>query len=209
MIITAMNGRIPLQLLTVIDSKGHLLTPPAAASIARARAAGFPTGPVTSAYRDRAEQQRMLDLYGYPHAEYPGRSFHGEGLAVDFPAAQERWMRTHPSYGWRFRIPSEPWHGEYHYELDTSNTTPPIPTLPAGTLPQKEETMRIVSHAGTVYIVNGMNIHALAPGNQTNVAIALWGAPIGLDDNGWIALTQIIQGLITDTANNLKGQGID
>ncbi|HZL06786.1 MAG TPA: hypothetical protein VFE45_15455, partial [Coriobacteriia bacterium] len=68
--ITALNGALPTSLLTSIGS-GFTLRHDAAASYLRALADGCPTG-ITTAYRTGAEQQHLLNLYGYPHAEYPG-----------------------------------------------------------------------------------------------------------------------------------------
>lgn len=126
--LTTLNGRLPAGQLVTIDTTGHQLRADAAASLARMRVAGAPIGVVTSAYRDLAQQQREVERAAAgltPSAAPVGRSWHGEGLAVDFPEPGRSWVRTHGlAHGWRFPLTSEPWHGEYHDDLDqhTHNT---------------------------------------------------------------------------------------
>jgi hypothetical protein len=83
----------------------------------------MPAG-ITSAYRTKSEQKALYDLYGYPRAEYPGRSQHGEGVALDLPEPARSWMATYgASYGWKRTVmPSEPWHFEYIPSADSSAT---------------------------------------------------------------------------------------
>lgn len=122
--LTANNGRLDRATLVavgvLVDGHPALFRPDAAASLHRAIANGCPLEDVTSAYRDLAEQQDMIDEYGYPHAEWPGRSFHGEAIAGDFRGAMLAWLRAHgAAYGWTFPIPTEPWHGLYDRVTDT------------------------------------------------------------------------------------------
>ena len=125
--ISALNGALPASMLAGIGG-GFTLRPDAAASYLRARAAGAPAG-VTTAYRTKAQQKVLLDLYGYPRAEYPGRSQHGEGVALDIPEPARSWFAAHgAAFGWvRTVMPSEPWHFEYVPGKDT-RATPTIPT---------------------------------------------------------------------------------
>lgn len=122
--ITALNGALPTSMLTVVAGS-FALRHDAAASYLRARAAGMPAG-ITTAYRTKAEQQTLLALYGYPRAEYPGRSQHGEGVALDLPEPARTWLVVHgKQFGWaRTVMPSEPWHFEYLPGKDPSATTP-------------------------------------------------------------------------------------
>ena len=126
--ITALNGALPSSVLTTIGA-GLALRHDAAASYARARAAGAPAG-ITTAYRTKAQQKALLDLYGYPRAEYPGRSQHGEGVALDIPEPARSWFAAHgKGHGWvRTVMPSEPWHFEYVPGKDThaTATTPEV-----------------------------------------------------------------------------------
>ena len=126
--ITALNGALPSSMLTSIGS-GFTLRHDAAASYARARAAGAPAG-ITTAYRTKAQQKALLALYGYPRAEYPGRSQHGEGVALDIPEPARAWFAAHgAAYGWvRTVMPSEPWHFEYVPGKDSASKATPTPT---------------------------------------------------------------------------------
>ena len=126
--ITALNGALPASLLTTVAGVFRLRHD-AAASYARARAAGAPSG-ITTAYRTKAQQKVLLDLYGYPRAEYPGRSQHGEGVALDLPEPARSWFVAHgAAFGWvRTVMPSEPWHFEWVPSKDKhATTTTPTP----------------------------------------------------------------------------------
>jgi hypothetical protein len=121
-VITALNGRLPQSALAPIGG-GFYLRKDAAASYLAARSAGCPWG-VNTAYRTLAEQAKLYDkhLAGGSLAAKPGKSWHGEGLALDIPSASgaQQWLLSHPEYGWRRTVmPAEPWHFEYFPELDT------------------------------------------------------------------------------------------
>lgn len=103
------------------------LAPRAAASYRRAIAAGMPAGDVTSAFRTRAEQQRLYELYKAkkgPVASKPGTSKHELGLALDLSNDKDDegsarwWMQKHgEAFGW-VRTNDEPWHFEYQAPKD-------------------------------------------------------------------------------------------
>lgn len=134
--ITALNGRLPDAVLAVADTGPNgpqRLRTDAAASWGRMLAAGLPTGHLRSGYRDLAAQQREVDRAAAgltPSAAAPGRSQHGEGLAVDVDEPARTWVRTYGAgYGWvRDRVEAEPWHLEYEPTRDQHATTPaPVP----------------------------------------------------------------------------------
>ena len=84
---------------------GFQLEQGAALSRLRAWTAGCPWV-ITTAYRDRAYQQRLYDgwiarLPGYNFALPPGTSKHELGLAVDVDWTTAQWLVTHGAeYGW-------------------------------------------------------------------------------------------------------------
>lgn len=77
---------------------------------------------IISAYRTKAHQQILFDKYGYPRANYPGKSDHGWGTALDIYGGVEelnspewRWMSTiGRTFGFRplneKNKAFEPWH---------------------------------------------------------------------------------------------------
>lgn len=119
--ITALNGRLPASVLTGIGG-GFRLRVDAAASYARMRAAGMPAG-ITSAYRTYEQQAKLRAAYEKGAgglAERPGRSWHGEGLALDLPEPARSWAARYAApFGWRRTISVEPWHFEYFPDRDT------------------------------------------------------------------------------------------
>src|SRR5665647_1428872 len=128
--ITSLNGALPTSALTSIGA-GFTLRHDAAASYLRARADGSPAG-ITTAYRTKTEQKHLLDLYGYPRAEYPGRSQHGEGAALDIPEPARSWFAARgTAYGWVRTVSFEPWHFEYQPARDTHTTTCLLYTSPS------------------------------------------------------------------------------
>lgn len=133
--LTATNGAMPAAMLATIDTNGHRLRLDAAASWARMLAAGCPTGPVTSAYRSLEEQRVQYALYlsgQGASALPPGRSQHGEGLAVDIPQPARAWVHAHgAAYGWTFTVPGEDWHAEYNPSTDQHTTTPEDEDMPS------------------------------------------------------------------------------
>lgn len=139
--ITALNGQMPPTLLTYVQGVFRLRTD-AAASYLRMRAAGCPAG-ITTAYRTRAQQSFLYDLYGYPRAQAPGQSQHGEGLALDVPIDVEAWIRAHgAAHGWRFPIKAERWHCEYFPAEDRRiPPPPPPPAIPKPIDPITEDDM--------------------------------------------------------------------
>jgi hypothetical protein len=147
--LTARNGLLRDDELVVIDTAGHRLRPDAAASLVRMRAAGAPIGTVTSAYRSRVEQAHEVERAKAgltPSAAAVGKSWHGEGLAVDFPEPARAWVRRWGGpHGWAFPLTKEPWHGQYDPARDRhAASTPPAPA-PAPVSPpvpqQEEETI--------------------------------------------------------------------
>jgi secretion/DNA translocation related TadE-like protein len=126
------NGEIPLDRLSLVSYPGVRTSPgvylrgdAAAALLTMLQAYHEQTGdylPVDEGYRDRAEQQRLFDLYGPPRAAIPGTSNHGEGLAVDFvnpPVVRgseaHAWLAAHAGqFGFvPLTQPDEPWHWDY------------------------------------------------------------------------------------------------
>ena len=120
--------------LVVIDTLGHRLRADAAASVARMRAAGCPTGVVTSAWRSTSEQLAQVARAAAgqtPSAAAVGTSWHEAGLAVDWPLPARAWVRAHGAgHGWTFTLTSEPWHAVYDAADDQHI---PTPTAPAAT----------------------------------------------------------------------------
>jgi hypothetical protein len=130
--ITALNGRLPAATLAPIGG-GFYLRRDAAAAYLAARAAGCPAG-VNSAYRTYDEQSKLYAKYlaGGPLAEKPGKSWHGEGLALDIPSKSgaQQWLLAHPAYGFRRTImPAEPWHFEFFPDLYTAGDDVDVQTL--------------------------------------------------------------------------------
>lgn len=147
---TVLNGRLPDSLLTGLpwaEAAGFRLRIDAAASAGRLAAAFYTrfAAPLllTDAYRTFVSQVELKARKGV-WAATPGTSNHGLGIAIDFASGinvdgsvQHRWMVANAAlYGWV--NPSwatnwnpldgqhEPWHWEYHPELDT--TPAPAPT---------------------------------------------------------------------------------
>ena len=74
---------------------------------------------------------RYVRRAGTAMAAVPGTSNHGKGTAVDWGRPWNTWGPLHDRFravlaphGWRFPIPSEPWHGEYHRRLDKHHGEP-------------------------------------------------------------------------------------
>lgn len=149
---TALNGRLPDALLTHLpwpEAAGFRLRIDAAASAGRLAAAFYArfAAPLrlTDAYRTFASQVDLKASKGV-WAATPGTSNHGLGIAIDFASGinvdgspQHLWMVANAGrFGWVNPTwatdwnPSngqhEPWHWEYHPELDI---TPAIPALAA------------------------------------------------------------------------------
>jgi hypothetical protein len=103
----------------VTIAPGQELAPEAAASYARARAAGAPPG-VTSSTRTRAQQASLYAAYraGGALASLPGTSDHEEprARALDLPEPARSWPRW-PEFGW-VRTNGEPWHRVYLTSAD-------------------------------------------------------------------------------------------
>lgn len=122
--ITALNGRIPAILLRTVGTDVHgrpaTFRLDAAASWDRMRSDGMPHD-VADTYRDLDRQWDFwLDPPSGPGtAAYPGRSWHGEGLAVDARGACLTWLAVHGrSHGWTRPLSYEPWHFEYDPDRD-------------------------------------------------------------------------------------------
>ena len=135
---------------------GHWLDEPAAASYARARAAGMSAG-ITDAGRTRTEQEALYAAYLRGElaatAARPGTSVHELGRALDLPSWPRAWLATHPEHGWRRTLlPSEPWHFEYFPGLD-------------GHRADEEDDMRMLQRNN----VNG-SVSLIGPG---------WSLPLG------------------------------
>lgn len=99
------------------------VTPATAASYKRLRAAGLPSGGLTSTYRDWNTQARWRKEYlagkRSAYVAPPSLSSHCKGTAVDFGAAQKAWMRKHGAdHGWRRTNADEDWHYVYFANLD-------------------------------------------------------------------------------------------
>lgn len=161
---TALNGRLPDSLLTGLpwaEAAGFRLRADAAASAGRLAAAFYAhfAAPLrlTDAYRTFASQVELKTRKGV-WAATPGTSNHGLGIAIDFASGinvdgspQHLWMTANAGrFGWVNPTwatdwnPSngqhEPWHWEYHPELDIT----PAPTIPAPLTVQEDE-MRIIT----------------------------------------------------------------
>lgn len=141
----------------VTVAPGHQLDAPAAASYARARAAGCPAG-ITSAYRSPERQAAMRSAYLVALAAYrAGRgkkptfvaavadSEHVTGQALDLPDEPEAWFRAHPEFGFVFTDPSERWHAAYRPARDrhqAAATTPP-------TIAQEDDMAQLIMRTGS------------------------------------------------------------
>jgi len=148
------NGQFLDNMLTYLGwpEADHLrLVPDAAASLNRLAIAfkahfGKPLY-LSDAYRTLAEQKRLKIVKG-TFAARPGTSNHGWGLAIDMASRinidtsdEHRWMEANgPYYGWinpwwavdRIRTNGEyePWHWEFHFDLDQSK---PVVNKPEST----------------------------------------------------------------------------
>jgi len=154
---TALNGRLPDSLLTHLpwaEAAGFRLRADAAASAGRLAAAFYARFGrallLTDAYRTFASQVSLKTSKGV-WAATPGTSNHGLGIAVDFASGinvdgspQHLWMTANAGrFGWinpAWAInwnpadgQHEPWHWEYHPELDTVPAIPAPVTTPAAT----------------------------------------------------------------------------
>lgn len=188
--ITALNGALPDAALSVAAGK-YRLRHDAAASYARCRAAGAPAG-ITTAYRTRAEQAALLALYGYPRAEYPGRSQHGEGVALDLPEPARGWFAAHGQrHGWvRTVMPSEPWHFEYVPKRDIEATAAPLtPTITEDDMPLSQADLEAIDR-----IVAGRIDERLRHGEP-------WG--VQMSQLGLEAIDRVIAGRIDDRLDEI------
>lgn len=148
----AANGKFPNSMLAYLGwpEADHLrLVPTAAASITRLAAAfeaafGKPLY-LSDAYRTYDQQVRLKIQKG-SFAAKPGTSVHGLGLAIDAASrinvdgsVEHRWMEANAgAFGWvnpawaqdynSNNGEHEPWHWEYHANLDRSNII--VPTTP-------------------------------------------------------------------------------
>lgn len=152
--ITALNGRLPLAALTVVgrntnDGTVAYLRSDAAASYARMLTKGLPPTGITTSYRSLEAQQSMWTAYLAGRlkatAARPGRSWHGEGLALDLAVRQYTWIAAHGGeHGWSRPLlhatSPEPWHCEYDPDEDQHAYIAPTPA-PA----QEDEEMPLTS----------------------------------------------------------------
>ena len=163
-VLNALNGRLPDSLLTHLpwpEAAGFRLRADAAASagrLATAFRAHF-NAPLllTDAYRTFASQVELKASKGV-WAATPGTSNHGLGIAIDFASGinvdgsvQHLWMTANAGrFGWVNPTwatdwnPSngqhEPWHWEYHPELDIT----PAPTIPALPTVQEDDMLTLI-----------------------------------------------------------------
>lgn len=113
-LITALNGRIPVTMLTVADTGANgsqRLRIDASASWDRMIAAGMPAGCLRSGYRTLAQQRAQNPAL----ALRAGQSQHGEGIAADVDEPARTWIaRNGLPFGWRIGfVANEPWHAQY------------------------------------------------------------------------------------------------
>jgi len=159
----ALNGQFPDTLLTYLGwpEADHLrLVPDAAASLNRLAIAfeNHFDKPlyITDAYRTLATQIWLKASKG-TFAARPGTSNHGWGLAIDMSSRinidssdEHRWMENNgPHFGWinpwwavdRIRTNGEyePWHWEFHADLDRSIDFKDTPTA---TIPEDDMSAR-------------------------------------------------------------------
>ena len=120
------NGEIPAADLVEIGDGFFLVAPAARAfrDMTAALARDGHTFTVNSAYRSRADQERMVEKYGLledgGRAAPVGDSEHGLGTAVDMTMdyGTVDWLRKHASdYGFAETITEEPWHWDYVGDL--------------------------------------------------------------------------------------------
>lgn len=142
----ALNGRFPDSDLAYLGwfEADHLRLIPAAATSITRLAAAFEaefSKPLylSDAYRTYAQQVYLKKIKG-TFAATPGKSNHGLGLAIDMASRinidgsdEHRWMEANgPSFGWINPYwaedynpgngEHEPWHWEYHHNLNTYPT---------------------------------------------------------------------------------------
>lgn len=144
----------------VTIAPGHWLDAAAAASWARMRAAGMPTGGITEAGRTRARQTYLYGEYLagrlLAYAARPGESLHESGLAIDMKTASaaHAWLVKHGAdHGWHRPLlhakKPEPWHHEYRASRDQHLTDAAAPVAPleptAPRAPQEDPTMIVIS----------------------------------------------------------------
>jgi hypothetical protein len=117
----------PTNLVNLGHGRGQLARPAAESIFRLDKAVGRPVD-INSAYRDWNEQwkaYRAWDKYRTyanggpwapwaPLALHPDASWHCKGMAID---TDDRWL-IFGEHGWRFVVPSEPWHAQYYYGYD-------------------------------------------------------------------------------------------
>lgn len=197
-----------MDLVTI--APGHQLAPGPAASALRMFAAGCPAA-ITSSYRSTAEQQQLREAHLAGNGAFalpPGSSKHERGEAVDWKATAAAWVREHPEHGWRFTNPDEWWHTDYLAALDqhAHDLTPPAPA--ADTITLEDPDMTVIRYGGVPYSVTPLSIK---PASETYAAVwsTITGRPVvDLDAKGYNAVVAQVQAHITDTAANLRAQGV-
>lgn len=156
---------------------GLLLERGAAASHQRmCDAAGFAL-PVTSAYRDPAEQARLRRLYEL--GQWPAfvarveDSDHVKGLAVDYAGPALAWLEVHAAaHGWRRTDPRERWHYVYDPAADRHRNDPPREDDDMYSEKDRAEATLALASAGRVEL----NLYALS--RQVKALADKVGAPV-------------------------------
>ena len=199
----------------VTIAPGHWLAPAAAASYARARAAGAPAG-VTDARLTEAEQadlwrrQGHLGLASRPNSP---QALHQQGIALDLPNPARSWFVTHgAAHGWSRPFPSkEPWHFVYSLVLDRHLTAAPPAPAPAPT-PQAVEVllMRLIRvvQTGEIILV-GPTLYQRVPSMERAHALRrLYGPWVDVENVDAARVRDQVLDNIHAHAANLKGQGL-
>jgi len=224
----ALNGRLPDSLLAYLGwpEADHLrLIPAAAASITRL-AAAFEAAfskplYLSDAYRTYAQQVSLKVIKGV-FAATPGTSNHGLGLAIDVASrvnvdgsAEHRWFEANAlPYGWvnpawaqdynSNNGQHEPWHWEYHFDLDTH---------PTSALAQEDDMP--ISEAEYARLAGAMQATAdsAVRGLIPLIVESVWGRQVTrVLDHPSTALQDMVDGTtaalaVRETVGNLTGGG--
>lgn len=173
------------QLVTI--RTGHKLAPGPAASYERMCVDFGATIPVTSAWRDPAEQAWMRRLY--EAGQWPNfvarveESDHPKGIAVDFGLPGRLWLSLYGAqHGWIRTDPKEWWHRVYFPARDQHAgrrpPAPPAPPAPPDPI-DPEDTMRLISKpGGTTALLLPSGKWALIAEASSAAALIAAGVPV-------------------------------
>lgn len=169
----------------------------------------LPTAYVSSAYRSKAEQQRLYDgwvagLPGFAPANRPGTSQHELGLAVDVACPYELNLKRATLgalYGLYTPHSTEPWHFEL-YPLRK-----PLQQSPAKVITQQPLGDEDMSDAFVVVWNDGSKGVGDKTGAYANLGGPFYGNPLGLKPTSRVNITptSLLGVTAVDPADSSKG----